>query len=98
MYERLRRGDADLPAAPGCHHLMMLAPNPLAVLTDVREEGPFLLVQHRRDVDVGVGKKPFRLTAGVDLEEVEERRARASRHPGANREDAGDLMIHVRVH
>src|SRR5207247_7869663 len=97
MHERFGGSDADLPAAPGCHDLMMLAPNPLAVLTDVREQGPFLLVQDRRDVDIGIGEEPFSLTAGVDFEEVEQRGARASRHPGANREYARDLTIHRRL-
>src|SRR5712671_976662 len=78
-------------SAPLRHHLVMLAPDALAVLADVREQRALLLIEHRGHVDVGVRKEPFRLTAGVYLEKVQERSSRAATHPGADCQDARDL-------
>jgi hypothetical protein len=47
VHERLRRRHADLSAAPRGHDLVVLAPDPLAVLADVGEQRPLLLLDDR---------------------------------------------------
>src|SRR5206468_11735224 len=98
MHERFGSGDTDFTPAPLRDDFVMLPPDPLAVLTEVREQRPLFLIEHRRHVDIGVWQEPFGLTAGVDFKEVEEWAPEASPHPRADREHARDLMIHVGVH
>ena len=71
MDERLGRLDAGLATAECGDHLMVIAPDALAVLARVREERGLLRLDDRRDVDVGVRREPLRLLARVHLEEVE---------------------------
>src|SRR5205823_11056017 len=46
MDEGLGSADAGFAPAPGRDDFMVLAPDALAVLAEVREQGPLLLVQH----------------------------------------------------
>src|SRR5712672_650880 len=73
-------------SAPLRHDFVMLAPDALAVLADVREQRTLFLIEYRRHVDIRVGQKPFRLTAGVDFKEVKERSPKG--HPRAHCEGA----------
>ena len=59
------------------------------------EQRGLLLFDQGRDVHVGVGQKTLRLAAAVDFKEVEARFSQG--HPGADRQKAGHLMVHVRV-
>src|ERR1043166_6111367 len=95
MDERFGGGHTGLAAAPLCHDLVVLAPDPLAVLADVCEERRLFLIEHRGDVDIRIWKEALGLAAAVHLEEVEARCPQV--HPGPDREDARHLMIHVRV-
>lgn len=96
MNERFRNGHTDFAPSPIRHDLMVFAPDALAVLTDVREKSGLFLLDHRTNVDVGVWKKAFSLTSGVDFKEIQ--RGLPETHPRADREYARNLMIHVRVH
>src|SRR5439155_22701283 len=95
MDEGLGSADAGFAPAPGRDDFMVLAPDALAVLAEVREQGPLLLVQHGRDVHVRVREKPLGLAAAVDLKKVELRFSQG--HPRADRKQTGHLMVHVRI-
>jgi len=82
--------------APVRDDLMMLFPNRIAMLTEVRQESGFLFLDDGGNIDVGVGTEPFGLAAGIHFEKIE-LRTLAERHPGPNGEKARDLMIHMRV-
>src|SRR6266567_8256503 len=75
---------------------MMLPPDPLTVLADVREQGGFFLFQDRRDVHVGIGGKSLRLAAAVHFEKIELWPPRKD-HASADRAQARDLVVHVSV-
>ena len=74
----------------------MFAPDTLAILAHVREEGVFLFVEDTGDIDVGVGEEALGLAAAVDFKKVEGESV-AEVHAGANGEEARDLVIHVGV-
>src|SRR5437879_12773455 len=95
MHERSGGGHTDLTSPPQRHDLVVLPPDALAVLADVREEGGLFLLDDRRDVHVGVRQEALSLTAAVDLNEVEARRRQA--HPRTDRADACDLIMCMRV-
>ena len=97
MDEGFGGADSGLAAAPLGDDFVVLAPDALAVLADVGEQGGFFIFQHRGDVHVGVGQEALRLGAGIDFEEIK-LRAFPQSHPAANGQQARDLMVQVRIH
>ena len=96
MHKRLGCRYARFAPAPAGNNLMMLPPDCLTVLADMREQGRLFLFQDSGDIHVSVWQKTLRLAAAVYFKKINLRPAR-QRHAGANGEQRGDLMIHVRV-
>src|SRR6266478_4477963 len=96
MYESFRCGHPSLTASPACDYLMVVLPDPLTVLAHMSEQRVLLLLQHCRNIYVGVREKSLRLAAAVYFEKINMRHSRQA-HASANRQHAGHLMVHVRV-
>src|SRR5438034_1023188 len=64
-------GKAGLAAAEARDDFMVLAPDVFPVLAYVSEQGLSLLLQHRTDVNIDVWHKSLRLTAQIDLKEIQ---------------------------
>src|ERR1044071_392725 len=96
MDKGLCRSYPGFTASPACDYLMMILPNSSTVLAHMSEERVFLLLQHCRNIHVGVGEKSLRLAAAVYFEKIEMRHSRQA-HASANGEHACHLMVHVSV-
>src|SRR6202011_1985400 len=97
MHEGFRRCYASLPAAPFSNDLVVLVPNTFPILADMCEQCCFLLFQHRGNIHICVRQKTARLSASINLKEIEVW-SFAQGHAGSNREEARDLVIHMSVH
>src|SRR5262245_34222553 len=84
------------PTKPG-HGLVMVAPDAFAVLALVGKQSQLLLFHNSSDVHVVIRRKTLALAARVHFEE-ENLGAGVERSRGALCEQAGNLMIDMRVH
>src|SRR5467141_1508128 len=96
MHERFGRENSSLPTAPIRDDFMMLPPDSLAILADVREQRGLLLFHNTRNVDIGVRQKALRLASTIHLEKVEAWPLPHG-HAGANCQKARHLVVHMRI-
>src|SRR4051794_24734390 len=95
-HECLRRRAAALASAKGLHYLVVLPIDAFAVLAFVGEQSGLLLFANGGDIDVIRGMEAHRLGAEIDLV-VEQLEAAPTGQPRPIGQDAGGLMIEVRV-